>query len=138
MASLVYDSFYYDMANGNCLPGSHSFKALLVTSSYTASKAHDRRNDITNEITGAGYTSGGNTATPTVTNNTTDHRLEITWAVTDWTSATITARGAVIYRARGGASSADELVAYWDFGTDLSVTAGTFTLSITDPMVIQN
>lgn len=138
MTNLIYDSFYEDMATGNIILGTHSFKAMLVSDSYTPSLAHNRRDDVTNEITGTGYTSGGNTATPTVTLNTTLHRLEITWAVTAWTSATINARGVVIYRSRGGASSADELVACWTFGADVSITAGDYTVTIPDPMILQN
>ena len=40
-----------------------------------------------------------------------------------------TARYAVIYRARGGASSADELLCYVDFGADVSSTGGAFTIA---------
>jgi hypothetical protein len=138
MANLIFDSFYEDVFKGNITFGTHSFKAMLVTDSYTPSLAHNRRDDITNEITGTGYTSGGITATPTVTLNTTLHRLEITWSVTTWTSVTITARGVVIYRSRGGAASADELVAAWTFGADVSITAGDYTVTIPEPMVFQN
>jgi hypothetical protein len=35
----------------------------------------------------------------------------------------------VYYKSRGGASSADELVAYIDFGADITSTAGTWSLS---------
>jgi hypothetical protein len=41
----------------------------------------------------------------------------------------LTARKAVYYKSRGGASSADELVAVDDFGSDVTTTAGTFTLN---------
>jgi hypothetical protein len=46
----------------------------------------------------------------------------------NWASSTITARAAVIYKSRGGASSADELVCYVDFGADVSSSAATFSL----------
>ena len=47
---------------------SDTFKVMLTTSSYTEDKdAHDFRNDVTNEVTGTGYTAGGNTATVSVT-----------------------------------------------------------------------
>jgi hypothetical protein len=45
-----------------------------------------------------------------------------------WTTATITARGAVIYKSRGGAASADEILCYIDFGTDKTSTAANFTI----------
>jgi hypothetical protein len=34
----------------------------------------------------------------------------------------------VIYKSRGGASSADELVCYVDFGADVSSSSATFSL----------
>jgi hypothetical protein len=35
----------------------------------------------------------------------------------------------VYYKSRGGASSADEIIAVVDFGADVSTTVGTFTLT---------
>lgn len=108
-----------------------TFKVMLVTSSYTPDfDLHDFRNDVTNEVSGTGYTAGGAAATVTVSAvDTANNRLDITLGGATWSSSTITARGAVYYKARGGASSADEIVAYVDFGSDVSTTAGTFTLS---------
>jgi hypothetical protein len=108
-----------------------TFRVLLTTSAYTEDlDAHDFRNDVTNEVTGTGYTAGGNTVTVTVNAvDTTNNRLDITLGGTTWPSSTITARKAVYYKSRGGASSADELIAVVDFGSDVSTTAGTFTLT---------
>jgi hypothetical protein len=55
--------------------------------------------------------------------------VEITIGAASWATSTITARKAVIYKSRGGASSADELVCVIDFGSDVVSTAGTFTLT---------
>jgi len=44
----------------------------------------------------------------------------------------------VVYKSRGGASSADELVCYLDFGSDVVSTNGTFSVSVTSPLRIQN
>lgn len=139
MASLVYNSFYRDCFVGNINCASDTFKCLLVTSSYSASKAHDRRDDVTNEATGTGYTAGGNSATCTVAAvDNTNNDVEITFNITSWTSSTITARGAVIYKSRGGASSSDELVCFLDFGVDISSSAGTFAVTLNDPIRVQN
>jgi hypothetical protein len=46
-----------------------------------------------------------------------------------YASSTITARKQVCYKSRGGASSADELVFVNDFGSDVTSTAGTFTVN---------
>ena len=136
--SLTYTSFYYDTCTGAIDLDTDTFKMLLVTSSYTAAKTHDRRNDITNEVSGTGYTAGGNAVTVTVAQDNTNSRVTIDFTVTSWTSSTITARGGVIYKSRGGASSADELVCYLDFGDDVSSSAGTFAVLVADPMVLQN
>ena len=136
--SLTYTSFYYDICTGAVDLDTDTFKMLLVTSSYTPDKIHDKRNDITNEVSGTGYTAGGNAVTVTVAQDNTNSRVTIDFTVTSWTSSTITARGGVIYKSRGGASSADELVCYLDFGDDVSSSAGTFAVLVADPMVLQN
>jgi hypothetical protein len=139
MPSLVYNSCIRDAVVGSIDFDSDTFKALLVTSSYSASKSHSKRSDVTNEVTGTGYTSGGNACAVTVaaTDNT-NNDVEISFSITSWTSATITARAAVIYKSRGGASSADELVGYVDFGSDVSSTNGTFAVTVSTPLKFQN
>ncbi len=130
MASLIYNSAVDDMARGAIDFDTDTFKVMLVTSSYTPNKdTHDKRDDVTNEASGTGYTSGGVTSACTVTKDTANDRVTLQFASVSWASSTITARGAVIYKSRGGASSADELVAYNDFGADVSTTAGTFSIA---------
>lgn len=130
MASLIYNSAVDDMARGAIDFDTDTFKVMLVTSSYTPNKdTHDKRDDVTNEASGTGYTSGGATSACTVTKDTANDRVTLQFASVSWASSTITARGAVIYKSRGGASSADELVAYNDFGADVSTTAGTFSIA---------
>ena len=139
MASIIYNSMLHDMSTGAIDFDTDTFKCMLVTSSYTPSKSHSKRSDITNEVTGTGYTTGGNTATATVaTINNTSNLQDISWSITSWTSSTITARGAVVYKARGGASSADELVGYLDFATDQTSSGGTFTVTVGTPLRLQN
>lgn len=130
MASLIYNSAVDDMARGAIDFDTDTFKIMLVTSSYTANKdSHDKRDDVTNEVSGTGYTAGGATVACTVTKDTANDKVTLAFASTSWATATITARGAVIYKSRGGSSSADELVAYIDFGSvDVSSTAATFTV----------
>ena len=139
MASIIYNSMLNDLSRGAIDFDTDTFKCMLVTSSYTPSKSHSKRSDITNEVTGTGYTTGGNTATATVAAiNNTSNLQDISWSITSWTSSTITARGAVVYKARGGASSADELVGYLDFVTDQSSSGGTFTVTVGTPLRLQN
>lgn len=139
MASLIYNSCIRDAVVGNIDFDSDTFKMLLVTSSYSAAKSHAKRSDVTNEVTGTGYTAGGNACTVSVAAvDNTNNDVEISFTVTSWTSATITARAGVIYKSRGGASSADELVGYVDFGSDVSSTNGTFAVTVSSPLKFQN
>ena len=131
MASLIYNSAIRDEATGAIDYDTDTFYAMLVTSAYTPDKdTHAKRSAVTNEVVGAGYTAGGQAVTATVAAvDTANDRVVITFASHNWPTATITARGEVVYKRRGGASSADELVYYNDFGSDITSTAGTFTVA---------
>jgi hypothetical protein len=127
MASIIYDSFLADMASG-AANTSHSYKAMLVTGSYAEDRgAHSKRSSITNEVSGTGYTAGGVALTLTASLNTTTHVLTLTIPAVSWLNSSLTARKMIVYRARGGASSADELVCCIDNGTDLVSSSTTMT-----------
>lgn len=112
-----------------------TFKILLTTSTYTPNQdTHDFRDDVTNEVSGTGYTAGGATlAGVGVTYDATSNEVRIKWTDPTWATSTITARTAVIYKSRGGASTADELLAYCTNDADVSSTAATFTVDLPDP-----
>ena len=113
-----------------------TFKLMLTTSTYTPDQdAHDFRNDVTNEVGASGtYAAGGATlAGVSVTYDTATNEARVAWTSPSFTGATITARTAVIYKSRGGASTADELVAYCTEATDVTSTAGTFTVTLPSP-----
>jgi hypothetical protein len=130
MASLIYNSAIDDMARGAIDADTDSFKAMLVTSSYTPNKDTDlKRSAVTNEVSGTGYTAGGVASVCTVTKDTSNDKVTLSFAAVSWASSTITARALVIYKSRGGASSADELVCYVDFGSDVSSSGGTFSVT---------
>jgi hypothetical protein len=76
----------------------------------------------TNEITGTGYTAGGNTLTPIVP-ATDDQVAYISFQNTTWNPASFTARGALIYN-----STTNAAVAVLDFGSDKTAT-NTFTVT---------
>lgn len=129
MASLIYNRALELLARGNIDFDTDTFKVMLTTSGYTENKdTHDFRDDVTNEVSGTGYTAGGQTVTVSVSLDTSNDRVDITLGGATWTSSTITARKAVYYKSRGGAASADELIAVIDFGSDVSTNNGTFTL----------
>jgi hypothetical protein len=120
----LYPSFFNDVMSGNISLSADTIKMMLSTSSYTYSAAHDKRNDITNEVSATGYTTGGaelgSKTVGTVGAGVFDA------ADVSWSASTITARYGVLYKSRGGASSADELICLIDFGADVSSTADTF------------
>jgi hypothetical protein len=130
MADVIYNSFKRDIMNGALDLDTDTIKVMLVTSSYTPDQdAHTKRSDITNEVSGTGYSSGGAAlANKAVTADNTDNEGVFDADDLTWSSSTITARGAVLYKSRGGASSADELLCYIDFTADKASSAGNFTL----------
>ena len=139
MASLLYNSFVDDLARGAIDADADTFKVMLVTSTYAPNKdTHTKRSDVTNEVTGIGYTAGGTASAATITKNTATDQVTIAFASVNWPTSTITARAAVIYKSRGGASSADELVAYVDFLSDITSTADTFTVTFSSPITFQS
>lgn len=108
-----------------------TIKVALCTSSYTPNQdTHNFFDDITNEVTGTGYTAGGATlASKTVTYTSGTNTLTLDCADPSWSSSTITARYAVFYKSTGTASTSP-LICYWNFGADAVSTAATFTLQI--------
>jgi hypothetical protein len=127
MADIIYNSFKQDVVTGIIDLDTDSFKVMLLTSTYTPSAAHAKRSDLTNEVTGTGYTAGG-AALASVTVTRSGGTVTFDAADTTWATATLTARYAVIYKSRGGLATADELVCLMDFVTDKSSSAGNFTI----------
>jgi hypothetical protein len=126
MASIVFDSFLADVFSG-AANTSHSYKAMLVTSSYSENRAtHTKRSDITNEVSGTGYSAGGASITLSASLNTTAHKLTLTIGSVSWSSSTITARKLIVYKTTGTAAN-DCLVACIDNGTDLVSSSSTMT-----------
>lgn len=139
MASLNFDSMLDDVAKGNINFSTDTFYAMLVTSTYVPNKTTNlKRSDVTNEVVGAGYTAAGVQVAATVAKDTVNNKETVTFANPSWANATITARGIVIYKHRGGAATADELVSYVDFGADVASTNGTFAATFTAPLTFQN
>jgi hypothetical protein len=113
----------------SCVSQSRS-KVALCTSSYTPNiDTHSFFDDITNEVVGTGYTAGGETlGTKTTTQDNTDNEGVFDAADTTWSSSTITARYAIIYKSTGTASTSP-LICYIDLGEDKTSSNGAFTLS---------
>ena len=141
MASIIYDYFMVAVMNGAYAPGTSNFKAMLVTDQYNPSQSGDQFRSVpaAYEVTGAaGYTAGGQAISLTMSYNASLAQQQLNFSNPTWSSASITARGAVIYNSRGGAASADELVAYVDFGMDVTSTNATFNAIFSTPLIMQN
>tara|TARA_R100001086_G_scaffold247545_1_gene182061 strand:- start:139 stop:609 length:471 start_codon:yes stop_codon:yes gene_type:complete len=105
----------------------NTFKIALYTSSATMS-ATTTAYSSTNEVSGTNYSAGGNTLTnvdPTTSGTTalTD------FADTTWSTASVTARGALIYNSSTTAGSANRAIAVLDFSADKTSTAGDFKIT---------
>ena len=113
------------------LQGTHNFTATtgdtFKIALYTSSASLDATTtafSTTNEVSNSGtYTSGGGTLT-SVTPTTSGTTAICDFADVSFTSATITARGALIYNS----TDSNKAVAVLDFGGDKTSTSGTFTI----------
>jgi hypothetical protein len=109
------------------LTGGDTFKLALYTNSASftaATTAYTATNEVANSGT---YAAGGGTLTridPTTSGTTafTD------FADLSFTSATITARGALIYNSTPTHTYTNPVALVLDFGSDKTSTAGTFTI----------
>jgi hypothetical protein len=133
-ASGLYGLTLEKMMNATSLPSSGlesetAVKVLMVTDSEAPNfDTHNFRDDILAEVTGTGYSAGGVAITST---ELTLSSGVLTYDAADasWASSTIAnAMAAVGYFARGGASTADELVFLSDFVNAASSSSGTFTI----------
>jgi len=128
MAGIVYDSFLADVFNGACNT-THTYRAFMVTAGYVEDRgAHSKRSAASSfEVSGTGYTAGGALVVPTFSINTTTHKGTLTIPAVSWPSSSgLAGRKLIVYRARGGSASADELVCCIDPGANL-VSTGILT-----------
>jgi hypothetical protein len=124
--NFMCSSFKKELLEGvhNFTTGGNTFKLALYDNSASFTAATTAYT-TTNEVSASGsYTAGGGTLTkvsPTISGTT---------ALTDFanlsfTTATITARGALIYN---DTATGDPSVVVLDFGSDKTSTSGTFTI----------
>lgn len=106
-------------------------KVMLTTSLYVPDQdVHDYKDDVTNEVTGAGYTAGGATLTgKTITYTAVTNVCMLDAADTAWTVATITARVAVVYNSTPATDATRPLLGYQLSDADITSTAGTWTIA---------
>lgn len=101
-----------------------TFKVALFTSTATLD-ATTTAYSTSNEVVGTGYTAGGEVLVISQVPTSSGTTAFIDFADETWTTATFTARGALIYLADGATNPA---VAVLNFGADKTATAGDFTI----------
>jgi hypothetical protein len=132
MASKLYGQFLSQALNKEIDWDTDTIKVALLTNGYTPDQdAHNYLDDvIASEVTGTGYTQGGNTlANKTNSYNSGTNVIVLDADDTTWSSSTITARYAVIYDATPATNATRPLIGYVDFGSDQSSSNGNFTIT---------
>lgn len=121
-------SFKVGLLNGDFDFGtgtSQTFKIALYTSAASLSTATTVYS-TTNEASGAGYTAGGEALSVSVVPTSTGTTAFLSFSDVTWSVTTLTARGALIYKADGATNPA---IAVIDFGEDKQTNAGDFTVN---------
>ena len=102
----------------------NTFKLAMYTNSASFTAATTAYT-ATNEVSNSGSYSAGGGALTNVTPTSSGTTALTDFADLEFTSATITARGALIYN---DSAAGDPTVAVLDFGADKTSTTGTFTI----------
>lgn len=132
VTSKAYGLFLKSLCNKEVDLDSDTLKVMLCTSSYTPNQdTHQYKSDVTNEVSGTGYTAGGQTLTGvTVAYNASTNTLTLDANDPSWANSTITARYAVFYDSTPGSDATRPLIAYWDLESDQVSSSGAFTLTL--------
>lgn len=128
----LYGQAVVKMVNKEIDWNSDDIRVALVANTYTPDQDnHDYWNDVVaNEVTGVNYVANGAAlGTPTVTYTGATNKIKLDGDDVSWASSTITARYAVIYDRTPGSDATRPLIAYVDFGADMSSYNGTFQIT---------
>jgi len=125
ISSAIATSFKQELLVGThnfTATSGNTFKLALYTSSATLG-ASTTAYTTTGQATGTNYTAGG-AALTSVTPTTSGTTALCDFADLTWGTATVTARGALLYND----TQSDKAVCAIDFGGDKTSTAGNFTV----------
>jgi hypothetical protein len=129
-SSFMYNSAKKEIADGTIDLDTDDIYCMLTLGYTPDIDAHTKRSNVTNEITGTGYSTGGVQLTgKSVSADNTDNEGVFDADDITITSSTLSADGCVLYKRRGGASSADELITYIPFGSTISSTSSNFKIT---------
>ena len=126
ITSAICNSFKTEILTGThnfTASSGNTFNLALYTSSASLG-ASTTAYTTSNEVSGSGYTAKGNALTSVTPTLSTDTAV-CDFADTSFTSASFTARGCLIFN---DSATGDPAVCAIDFGSDKTVTSGTFTI----------
>lgn len=129
ITTALCNSFKEELLGGVHDLDTDTIKIALIkdTPTGTYDKSTTNYSDVTgnsDEVTGTGYTDGGNTLTSPVISLDGDTAI-VDFANTTWSTATISADGCILYNS----TASNAAIAVIDFGGTVTSTAGDFTVS---------
>lgn len=123
--SAICNSFKQGLLEGK-FDFSSTTTQIFKIALYTSAASLDYQTtaySTTNEVVGSGYTAGGETLTISVNPTLSNGVAYINFANATWPVTSITARGALIYKADGLTNPS---IATLDFGQDTTTSSGSF------------
>lgn len=117
-----------NQAKQDFIDGVHASGDTYMMALYSASATLDATTTTyspTNEVSGAGYTAGGQALTGRASSMSSGTGY-VSWNNPTWASSTISARGCMIYNA----SKSNKVLAVFDFGALVSSTNGNFVVQL--------
>lgn len=129
-----YDSGIADLMAGTIAPAG-PYRLILLAATYTPAKTHAKRSDLgANEIAASGgYVAAGELVTVSV--SLVSGETRVAFSAVSYPTATFSWRYGAVYRARGGAASADELLALYDPEVLVSSAGGAMTIDDIAPLL---
>jgi len=135
ITTYIYGSFVEKLSNKEIDYESDDIKLMLCDNNYTPNLTTDiYKNQVTNEVSGDGYTSGGEL----LTGKSITYDSGVTSYIASslqWLNITTTFRYAVLYDDTGN-DATSPLIAYFDFGDDVILEISTFTINFSSSEVI--
>lgn len=120
-AAVVYNRFMEALQTGAVDLDTASIKVMIATSTYVPdADTHEHRDDVTNEVSGTGYTAGGAATTIGVAEDDANDEVDLTLNGVTWNPVTLTGARRFIYYVDTGNAATDVLIACISAAADKS------------------
>jgi hypothetical protein len=124
ITTIVQNSFKSGQFNGGAINvTAATIKYALFTNASNISATTVLYSSLTHEVSGTGYSTGGNSVTLTAKVTNPANPIFLASGSAQWTGASFTARYGALYD-----TVTSKIIRYDDYGGDQTVTAGTFTV----------